>query len=313
MTSTLLLLPPLKRVAADTAVASGPLARWCARGDRLPDAAPGRQAFIREHFQFAGTDAPVAALTRQADVGDAAGATWLRADPAHVRAELTTARLMACGDLGLSPDDCAALLKPLRPLFGDAGFPIDAPVPSRWYLRGPPGAKLPAFSAPADALGDDLRQHLPQGPAASRWSALLNEAQMILHEHPLNRERASRGLPPVNSLWFWGAGVLPEWVRTSLAVVLTRDAVVAALARQAGIAAIAPDPARIESPQTQWFDLDDAAGLAELAVRWLPAFDAALSHKRIPELRVAFASGERYLVKPGHRWRFWRGARPLAA
>ena len=312
MTSTLL-LPPLKRLAADPAVASGPLARWCARGDRLPDAAPGRSVCIREFFQFAGAEAPVAALTRQADAGDAAGAMWLRADPAYVRADLTTARLMAHGDLGLTPDDCAALLQPLRPLFGDAGFPIDAPVPQRWYLRGPPGAKLPAFPAPTDVLGDDLRQHLPQGKTAARWSALLNEAQMILHAHPLNRDRAARGLPPVNSLWFWGAGVLPEWVRTSLAVVLTRDAVVAALARQAGIAAIAPDPARIESPQAQWFDLDDATGLAELATRWLPAFDAALARKRIPELQVAFASGERYRVKPGHRWRFWRGVRPLQA
>lgn len=312
MTSTLL-LPPLKRLVADTAVASGPLARWCARGDRLPDVAPGRQTAIREHFQFAGVEAPVAALTRQADAGDAANAVWLRADPAYVRADMVTARLMACGDLGLSADDCAALIRPLKPLFGDAGFPIDAPTPTRWYLRGPPGALLPTFSAPADALGDDLRQHLPQGPLASRWNALLNEAQMILHEHPLNRERAARGLPPVNSLWFWGAGSLPTFVKTTLAVVLTRDAVLAALAQRADIAAIAPDPMRIDSKQAQLFDLDDTAGLAELASRWLPAFDAALSKKRVAALRVAFASGERYLVKPGHRWRFWRRVRPLMA
>ncbi|MDC8014426.1 phosphoglycerate mutase [Tahibacter soli] len=312
MTSTLL-LPPLKRIAADTAVAGGPLARWCARGDRLPDAAPGRQVEIREHFQFAGTEAPVAALTRQADAGDAANAVWLRADPAYVRADMATARLMACGEMGLSADDCAALIRPLKPLFGDAGFPIDAPTPARWYLRGPPGAQLPTFSAPADALGDDLRRHLPQGALASRWTSLLNEAQMILHEHPLNRERAARGLPPVNSLWFWGAGSQPAFVKTTLAVALTRDPVLAALAQRAGIAAIAPDVSRIDSAQAQLFDLDDAAGLAELASRWLPAFDAALSKKRIAALCVAFASGERYIVKPGHRWRFWRRVRPLAA
>lgn len=313
MISTTLLLPPLKRLAADTAAASGLLARWCARGDRLPDAAPGRQAAIREHFQFAGTDVPVAALTRQVDAGDAEQATWLRADPAYVRADMATARLVACGDMGLTPDDCAALVKPLKPMFGDAGFPIDAPTPTRWYLRGPPGAQLPRFSAPADALGDDLRAHLPQGPAAARWSALLNEAQMVLHAHPLNRDRAARGLPPVNSLWFFGTGVLPVFVKSTLAVTQTRDVVVAALAQRAGIAAIAPDPERVDGKQAMLVDLDDAAGLAELSSRWAPALDRALSDKRLTELRLAFASGERWRIVPGHRWRFWRMVRPLAA
>ena len=38
---------------------------------------------------------------------------------------------------------------------------------------------------------------------------LLNEVQVLLHQHPLNAARQTRGLPPVNSVWFWGAGRLP--------------------------------------------------------------------------------------------------------
>ena len=73
---------------------------------------------------------------------------WLRADPAYVRPDINGARLLAYGDaLALTQAERDALLRPLQPLFGDAGFPIDAPTPSRWYLRLPREAKLPAFAA----------------------------------------------------------------------------------------------------------------------------------------------------------------------
>src|SRR2546430_884920 len=41
-----------------------------------------------------------------------------------------------------------------------------------------------------------------------RFHALMNEAQMLLHEHPVNAEREARGLPALNSIWFWGGGVI---------------------------------------------------------------------------------------------------------
>ena len=37
----------------------------------------------------------------------------------------------------------------------------------------------------------------------------MNEAQMILHTHPVNAEREARGMPAVNSVWLWGGGTLP--------------------------------------------------------------------------------------------------------
>ena len=79
------------------------------------------------------------------------------------------------------------------------------------------GAKLPAFAAPDEALGDDLFDApARQAPEGRRWRALLSEAQVVLHNHPLNAQRVAAGLAPVNSLWFWGAGALPDHVRTPL-------------------------------------------------------------------------------------------------
>src|SRR3546814_1094626 len=96
----------------------------------------------------------------------------------------------------MDEEDRTAFLPALRPLFGDAGFPIDAPHPSRWYLRLPHGAKLPAFAEPDDALGADLFDHLAEGSEGRRWRVLPGAAQVVLHNHPRNEiGRAPVGTP----------------------------------------------------------------------------------------------------------------------
>ncbi|KAG0744285.1 hypothetical protein G6F24_016097 [Rhizopus arrhizus] len=112
---------------------------------------------LQRHFSVAAPQWPVAALTRQRDVGDAAGARWLRADPACMVPDMHGARMMAYGET-LRPTlaDCLALLPVLQPLFADAGFVLDAPDPSRWYLRLPIDLALPEFDNPDEVLGDDL-------------------------------------------------------------------------------------------------------------------------------------------------------------
>jgi len=300
-----LLLPPLRHVAEESG--SGELAFWTARGDRLPDASPGRDAMLRESFEFVGTTIPFAALTRSLDSTDAAGTLWLRADPAWVVADAVTLRLLACGNMDLSPSDSEQLARSLKPLFGDAGFPLEATTASRWYLRCPPGAALPTFSPPQAALGDDVARHLPDGDSRGRWQYLLNEAQVILHNHPLNAERARRGLSPVNSLWFWGAGMLPEWVRTTASKIVSGDEIVHALARLAKVPvtnALVDTLGAVAADSHILLDADAPAGMTVEDV--LQPIQNALAQRVIGELRLSFASGERYRYRHGHRWRFWR-------
>jgi hypothetical protein len=57
--------------------------------------------------------------------------------------------------------------------------------------------------------GRDITAAMPRGADAQRWLRLLNEIQMVLHQGPLNADRAARGLAPINSLWFWGCGSTP--------------------------------------------------------------------------------------------------------
>jgi hypothetical protein len=307
MAELTLLLPALAHIKA--AGTPAVLARWLARGNRLLEAKPGRDAALREGFEFLGTTLPAAALTRSLDAGGVVNGLWLRADPAYAVADAVTARLLACGTLDLSREEADALAHALQPLFGDAGFPLEPVTPSRWYLRCPPGARLPRFAAPADALGDDLMQHLPQGDNERQWRHLLNEAQVILHNHPVNVRRAQLGQVPANSLWFWGAGALPEWVRTPFTRVFSNDDIVTALARLAKVAVAAPEPAAVfhfEAKDTLLLDLVDIRDPLALERDWLDPLDAALRRRKLKALHLRFVAGERITVKPAHRWRFWR-------
>ncbi|NZA25728.1 phosphoglycerate mutase [Luteimonas sp. SJ-92] len=292
------------------------LERACAqalgRADRPPAGEAGGQAQLLRHFEVLPRRLPFAALTRQADAGDAAGHAWLRADPAHVRPDINGARLLACGEaLALEAAEAAALLRPLKPLFGDAGFPIDAPTPSRWYLRLPPQAQLPRFAPPSEALGADLFEHLAEGAEGRRWRALLNEAQIVLHNHPLNAARAARGRAMVNSLWFWGGGVLPDRVASGLSAVGSDDESLCALATAAGVPA-GPGDAEFAAPAADaLFDLRALRDLRQFAQAWLtPAF-AALGRGELAALQLDLEDGQGYRFARGQRWRFWR--RPQAS
>jgi hypothetical protein len=304
-----LLLPALDRLGAPVPAV---VARWLARGDRLSGAKPGRDTVLLECFEFIDTAVPVAALTRSLDASDAHGSLWLRADPCYVAVDAVAVRMLACGTVDLSAEESVELTSALRPLFGDAGFPLEPATPARWYLRCPIGAQLPQFAKPENVLGDDLMRHLPQGENERQWRHLLNEAQVILHNHPVNARRAATGRMPVNSLWFWGAGRLPEWVRTRFNRIFSRDEVTIALARLASVATLAPTSGAIvefAADDNVLLDLADSRDTLAPDRDWLAPLDATLHRRALRELRVCFESGERLLIKPAHRWRFWRRIR----
>jgi hypothetical protein len=277
----------------------------------------GSDVQLQRHFAAMPARWAPAALTRQADAADAAGSAWLRADPAHVRPDINGARLLGLGErLSLAQDDVDALLPALKPVFGDSGFALDAPLPTRWYLRLPREAKLPVFSAPDEALGEDLFEHQPDGPEGRRWRALLNEVQIVLHNHPWNARRAERGLVPVNALWVWGGGVLPDAVSSAVSHAASDDDLVRALAVVAG-----GDAIRLPSKFSSEFmctstsstgvalcDLRRVRDLAALQRDWLVPALRALADGTLTVLDIDAADGTRLRLARGQRWRFWRGA-----
>ena len=292
-------LPDLARFAPDH-----PAHELLRKADRLAPGAKGYLAGLAERFVVNG-GLPAGALTRELMAGDAEGANWLCADPAWVQPDLNGARLLACGQMQLSTEDAQSLAKPLKPVFGDAGMILEVSSPDRWHVRMSAGSATPSFAAPEQAMGEDLFEHLPQGADGRRWRVLLNEVQVLLHQHPLNAERRARGLPPINSLWLWGGGPLPTVVRTSLLGVIGDEVLLGALAKRAGVATVARTASAVASSTAGWLiDLQDLPA-DDIATTWWPSVQALA---RQQPLLLSFASGERWLHRPWHRWRFWRGS-----
>lgn len=301
MAKATLLLPARSRFAATAlpdkvAAALGRAHRWA--GDA------GELAQLRRHFTAATGHWSAAALTRDIDAGDAAGGFWLRADPANIVPDMQGARLMASAEtLQLEPEDVAALVPALQPLFAGFGFQLDAPTPSRWYLHLPEDTPLPVFSDPEAVLGDDLFPHLPEGEHGRRWRALLTEAQVVLHQHPWNGQRLAQGKRAVNSLWFWGGGGLPVSIRTPHAQVRSRDALLQGLAKAAGI--------RLGGDQAvdALVDLRQLRSLEQLAHEAIVPLLEAMRRGELAQLTLDFEDGACFQLTRAQRWHFWKKPR----
>ena len=280
------------------------LDRWLARGDQLPDAAPGNEAMLRSVFAF-DSRFSAAALTRQFDVGDAGDKLWLRADPAWMRADMSTARMFAHGELGVSASEIAVLTPDLVELFAEHGLAFDAPTSTRWYLECPDSISIPDFADPGDALGDDLRLHALLGSERKFWRVLGGDIQVLLHNHPVNQNRVARGAAPANGLWLWGAGRFPRAVACDANAYFGDDPLAIALARAASIVtrSLGAYDCGVES-NNAIIDLRELRGDALTAT-----LDGVVSNGAgvgQAKLDLVFSSGERHRYMPSHRWRCWR-------
>ena len=297
-----LLLPPTAKCSGVPLPAA--LGKALARADRAQHAA-GEDAQLLRHVQPLPLRWPHAALSRLADAGaeDAGDACWLRADPAHIRPDINGARLLGIGrTVGIDQDDADALLPALRPLFGDLGMTLDAPHPERWYVRLAREVRPPEFASPERALGDDLFEHIPDGAEARRWRVLFNEVQVVLHNHPHNAARLQAGRVPINALWFWGGGVLPDSVACAAAGVHSVDPVLQGAA-QLALRTCRPVTALAEVEPGALVDLRPQRDGRALIERWLlPATGG--------EAVFDFSDGTVFTLHPRQRWRFWR--KPLA-
>ena len=273
-----------------------------ARGDAAGGGAPGLRAQQLRVFDVAPKPPAWAAITRQTDCGDTVGHQWLRADPAHVQVEAGGLRLLAHGEaLALDTAEAEDLSASLRPSFHDLGMLFSAPNPQRWYVQLARGRPMPRFIDPENALGAS-GSPLPAGENTGReWSRLLNEAQMVLHDHRVNRDRTRRGLQPVNSLWLWGAGELPLKVASEGAVVAT-DMELHALARLARVPVLATLAAALSGEH------DSVVLDARRAPRSEILREAIAAHAagQFETLRLDCEDGTLVEYKRWHRLRFWR-------
>ncbi|WP_233237567.1 hypothetical protein [Bordetella sp. LUAb4] len=138
---------------------------------------------------------------------------WI-ADLTHVALSTESANLLPLEALALNAEEGAALFAAAQPLFEGTGFAAQPLEPGRWRVQLPADLH-PRIASPAAVGGQSLSGWWNQDAAVRPWRRLMNEIQMVWHDHPVNEARAERGLPPVNTLWLYG-GAAP-WRDMSVA------------------------------------------------------------------------------------------------
>lgn len=269
---------------------------------------------------------PIGALRLLSEGRNPGKDAWLCADPVHLRFSRNTLVVGGAAELELAGHEAEQLVAALNEHLGEFGEFI-APHPRRWYLRAKRAPRIVTHALSA-VTGRTLEPFLPQGEEARAWRQFINEAQVLLHNHPLNVAREEAGRPMANSLWPWGAGPLPAGAASPAAHVEADHPLALGLAKLAGVSAT-PVPARFETAVTQGLtllenlseaaqSLDAAAwraGLAELETRWFAPALAALKTRRIHGLRLT-ALGDDAIVDitldAGDFWQFWRRPKTLA-
>jgi len=81
-----------------------------------------------------------------------------------------------------------------------SALPLNA---RQWRIWLNPNASTRSLT-PAAMAEMRLTDWWPQEDSLREWRRLLNEIQMVWHEHPVNLARAERGELPINSLWLYG-------------------------------------------------------------------------------------------------------------
>lgn len=259
---------------------------------------------------------------------------WLRADPVHLRPDRDRVLLMPGQALAITTEEAQELSAALQPLLAGK-FLLHAVTPGAWCLRieGEAGDRSSARGGssarpPVELAGADIDPHLPP----KRWHRLLTELQMALYAHPVNTAREQRGAPVINSVWLWGAGILPPAASGPWQSVSAADPVALGLARLAGMRHRTPG-----AGATEWLDrapedgrhlvvIDGLRGLraagnveefarraAGLETAWFAPLLAALKAGRIGMLTIhAPEAAASFETVRGDLRRFWRRPRPLA-
>jgi hypothetical protein len=298
-----------------------------ARGNRVDCPGDGVEAALCQAYGVARQfDWPLAPITLEADGGTAGDAYWLRADPVHLRLMRDRLVLTDNAALAISQAEADALTATIAGHFGDSLrlLPLH---PRRWYLKFPVPQHL--LTTPLSiATGRAIDALLPQGDDARLHRSLLNELQMLLHAHPVNLARETRGELPLNALWIWGGGTRPA-VGSLRWPLFARDETARALGAYCG-ASVQPLPERLDeslwkTPAVLLLDqltpagqCGDAHGWREsmraLEENWFSPLLAALRKAGQQDVQMVDpVSGKSLQLRRSDVWKIWRRSRPLTS
>lgn len=277
--------------------------------------------------------APIMLPVEGTDEVPAQHAYWLRADPVHLRIENNHILLADNQILRISLKESMQFADTLNRYFSKDGILFLPLQPDRWYVRL---GKTPRLHTRllSEIVGKNINNQLPTGADSSAWHSIFNEIQMLLHDHPVNQEREAHGELAINSIWFWGGGVMPQHIRSNYDQVWSDHAFAQALATASGIMH-APLPhdvtawQRLAKPGNHLVVLDALWGKAQykniyewrqgldrLESSWFTPLFAAMKKGKITQLTITALNDnhvKNFVMTHNNLWKFWARKEPLSS
>ena len=273
------------------------------------------------------TEIPVGALTHYLVKGTDNAERWMmRADPVTIQPNRDHLVLMGNAAIEISQRDSEQIAADINDTYGDTEWQISVISSTQWVIEQDKPEDITTHGL-SHVVGKNINDFLPRGEDSKKWRALMNELQMFLHAHPVNQQRQTQGLPLLNSLWFWGAGVLPIRMNTDddkpFVQCWSQETLSLALARMAGVPradlpadgdewlrqAITPgkhllvidllDNDYVKSDPVEWWQ-----ALGVFNERWLMPLVGAVKNKQLEKLILVNNDGARYQLtrKLANRW-----------
>lgn len=269
---------------------------------------------LADIFGMPTTNLAMAPLTHLADTGTRDNAYYFRADPVHLAADRDQLVMLPLSALQVQPDEGSMFSQTFNHMYGAEGYWLETPHPERWYLRSPVSFRCVTHD-PALVVGQSVFELMPSGEDGQRLRRLMNEVQMLLHEHPLNQAREKHCCTAINSLWIWGGGRLPESPAVGCIGVRTDSPLVAGFARFAGSQChgwpAGLDVPSVTVPQLVAVRCTTAAEITTLEERVAAPLLEALRRGNASGILIYPGNGRSYRATPASLRKFWRRRRPL--
>ncbi len=222
------------------------------------------------HLMMRGEPPAWAGLRHAFESGGMYRPPLLCADPVHLETG-NNALVVQATPLNLSRADTELLLVDLNQHLALDGLVLTAFHPQRWYLHALDDSfttALPQTTPLSEVGSGNIFPQLPQS-TDKYWHQLMNELQMLLHNHRINQAREQRGQPPVNGIWLWGEAAA--------------DSGAAPLAE-----CVAPTLSPDEVQSVQGGALSGQVIAAALQIQWQPQVDT--------ELAAVSTAGDRLVI-----------------
>jgi len=267
---------------------------------------------------------PTAALELLAS-GSGESETWYcKASPCVMMPNREHLAIMQSRGFLFSEEEAHAFCDELNHYFDDLQLTFFFTDPNQWYCRSNTPIATPSVS-PHQILNENIMPYMPQSSEKMQWRVILNEVQMFLHHSVTNQKRVQEGKPEINSLWFWGAGVLPSTYSVNIPKIYSDDLFVHGLAELGGAQTKSLNlkqlSTKIENysdsliyfsdPSQQADEVNWAEDLSQLDASFFASIVNAIKQNTVKELVLYFEPQRKFIIRKSDLKKFWKPKKQL--